>query len=341
MASWGVKIYIFPLILTLVLVYLNVARALPTFRFPITLSTSPPPPSEPVQSVELLVCLVVSFMSSTDPQKVHADSRTAAMYKRLPSVLPLLAKTVSSPDHDTYVWLREGHPHSSVLTNIKVNKLGTPLISSLFEQAEETCPASVPFIAYANADILFDSGLVDTLQMLKDWPMGRLMVVGRRSNLDMGNHHETSLDDILNAKGDLFRHDAQDYFITTRRLVDWSALPPYVIGRRAYDNALVDWGFHHATLVDATETIKATHQTLSDGNSAAHSTIHADKEYNANLPGGTWDHGSTSMAHYMTDHGSTSMAHYRTVVALGKGLVAVDQGGKQQWPTADAMRSLS
>ena len=53
--------------------------------------------------------------------------------------------------------------------------------------------------------------------------------------------------------------------------MDWSTLPPYVIGRRAYDNALVDWAFHNAVLVDATETIKAVHQTLADGNSAGHS----------------------------------------------------------------------
>jgi Nucleotide-diphospho-sugar transferase len=110
--------------------------------------------------------------------------------------------------------------------------------------------------------------------------------------------------------------------------VDWSTLPPYVIGRRAYDNALVDWAFHNAVLVDTTETIKAVHQTLVDGNHAGHSSIHADNEYNANLPGGGWD------------HGSTSMAHYRTVVNNNKELVVVDQGGQQQWPAADAMRYM-
>jgi hypothetical protein len=175
-----------------------------------------PPPQTRLKKTDAVVCFVVTFMRSTDPQKVHADARTAAMYSRLPSVLPLLAKTASSPDHDTYIWLREGNPNSTVIDNITVNEHGTPLISSLFEQAEERCPASVPFIAYANADILFDSGLMDTLQMLKEWPTQRLMVVGRRSNVDMANLHQASLDDVLTTKGDLFMEWAQDYFITTR-----------------------------------------------------------------------------------------------------------------------------
>ena len=103
--------------------------------------------------------------------------------------------------------------------------------------------------------------------------------------------------------------------------MDWSTLPPYVIGRRAYDNALVDWAFHNAVLVDATETIKAVHQTLVDGNSAGHSSVHVDKEYNANLPGGGWD------------HGSTSMAHYRTVVdPMNKIAIMGRQNTTQVWP---------
>ena len=101
--------------------------------------------------------------------------------------------------------------------------------------------------------------------------------------------------------------------------MDWSTLPPYVIGRRAYDNALVDWAFHNAVLVDATDTIKAVHQTLADGNSAGHSSVHTDNEYNANLPGGAWD------------HGSTSAALYRTVV-FDAGLAVVDKTKEQVWP---------
>ena len=208
---------IFILSFVLVIQFLHIQR----HRFPpapaLIHAPAPLPPPLTPTAVDVVVCFVVTFMRSTDPQKVHADARTAAMYNRLPSVLPLLAKTASSPDHDTYIWLREGNPNSTVIDNITVNEHGTPLISSLFEQAEERCPASVPFIAYANADILFDSGLIDTLQMLKDWPTQRLMVVGRRSNVDMAKLHKASLDDILTTTGDLFMEWAQDYFITTRQ----------------------------------------------------------------------------------------------------------------------------
>ena len=265
-----------------------------------------------------LICIVITFMRSSDPQKTRANDLTMRMYKTLPAVLPLLALSRSSPDNAVDAWLSAGNAESSILKQTQCNEHGTPLVSSLFEQAEEKCPASVPFVAYANADILFDNGLTQTLEMVRDWqPKSGIMIVGRRSNVDMAPHFSTNaqqqLRDVFNAQSELFMEWAQDYFITTRRLVDWPRLPPYVIGRRAYDNALVDWAFHNAILVDATETIKAVHQTLADGNFAGQSDIHADKEYNANLPGGAWD------------HGATSGAAYKTAPSLGRGLQILDQ----------------
>ena len=271
-----------------------------------------------------LICIVITFMRSPDPQKTKADALTMQMYKTLPAVLPLLALSRSSPDNAVDAWLSAGNAEYSILNQTQCNEHGTPLVSSLFEQAEEKCPASVPFVAYANADILFDNGLTQTLEMVRNWqPKSGIMIVGRRSNVDMAPHFSTNaqqqLRDVFNAQSELFMEWAQDYFITTRRLVDWPRLPPYVIGRRAYDNALVDWAFHNAVLVDATETIKAVHQTLADGNFAGQSDIHADKEYNANLPGGAWD------------HGATSGAAYKTTPTADGGLAIADKSGALVW----------
>ena len=271
-----------------------------------------------------LICVVITFMRSSDPQKTKANNLTMHMYQALPAVLPLLALSSSSPDNAVEAWLLAGNAESSILNQTQCNEHGTPLVSSLFEQAEEKCPASVPFVAYANADILFDTGLTQTLEMVRDWPQSSgIMMVGRRSNVDMAPHFSTStqqqLRDVFDAQSELFMEWAQDYFITARRLVDWPRLPPYVIGRRAYDNALVDWAFHNAVLVDATATIKAVHQTLADGNFAGQSDIHADKEYNANLPGGAWD------------HGATSVAPYKTMQTADGGLSIADRNGAVVW----------
>ena len=69
---------------------------------------------------------------------------------------------------------------------------------------------------------------------------------------------------------ELFQADAQDYLITFRNLIDWTDFPDFVIGTRAYDNALVDWAYHHCALLDASLTINALHQTALDGNYAGH-----------------------------------------------------------------------
>jgi hypothetical protein len=55
--------------------------------------------------------------------------------------------------------------------------------------------------------------------------------------------------------------DAEDYFIVRGAGFDWAGgVPPFVIGRVAYDNWLVDYAVHHFETVDATVTVKAVHQ---------------------------------------------------------------------------------
>ena len=122
------------------------------------------------------------------------------------------------------------------------------------------------------------------------------MVVGKRSNHNLVGPLNTQ--DISRVKSSLFIAVAQDYFIMSRSLFDWSQIPSFVIGRRGYDNALVDWAYHHATLVDATATITALHQTTADGDYAGWSN--KDGEYNVNLPHVVFDHGSTTDAHFRT-----------------------------------------
>ena len=272
-----------------------------------------PAPCAPAPPAAPLACFVVTFKQPKihDPLRAVAHVNTARMYAALaPHVVAYLAVAASSPDDSESVWLEAGNQYT--ITGVRTNEHGTPFFRSLIEQVDAYCPRGVPFVAYANADIMFNAGLVETLRSLRDWGQPRLMVVGRRSNHDLaGALAHTDIDSVSST---LFGDDAQDYFVVTRGLFgNWSELPDYVIGRRAYDNALVDWAFHNAHLVDATGSVTALHQTTGDGNSAGHSTVNQDKEYNVNLPGAVYDHGRTTHAHWYTTRCGESVCVKRRV----------------------------
>jgi hypothetical protein len=134
------------------------------------------------------------------------------------------------------------------------------------------------FYAYSNADILFDTSLVETLTMIenKTVEFDKLLVVGKRSNFIVDK--ETMINQIeelksLGTQARLFRADAEDYFITKFNGYPWDYIPDFVVGKRGYDNWLVKEAILHGIpVIDATETLLALHQTDQDGNMAGHSS---------------------------------------------------------------------
>jgi hypothetical protein len=248
------------------------------------------------------MCVVTTFKSTQEFMKQVAYQNTARMYAGLRGeIQAFLAITNSSSPYEIAMWLEAGHARGSLLTGIRTNTHGTPFLSSMIEQVEQRCHPGTLFVGYANRDIMFDHGVVDTMRLMTHWVTAeprRVMIVGRRSNHDVAG--PLSSGDVAGAKSVLFQENAQDYFWMSKSLINWAHLPPFVIGRNAYDNALVDWAFHHAILVDATATITALHQTTADGNFAGASPENADKEFNLQLPNIEYDHGTTSHAHFRT-----------------------------------------
>ena len=58
----------------------------------------------------------------------------------------------------------------------------------------------------------------------------------------------------------------------------------FIIGRRGYDNWLVQHALrNNVSVIDATKTLVALHQTGTDGNYAGHN--HPDKDYNMKILG--------------------------------------------------------
>ena len=246
-------------------------------------------------AAEVLLCVIITIKPvGTTPLKKIAHENTMQMYFK--DLAPEVQAVVAWQDNI----LRDNNNNNNNSMVLQVNQHNTPLLQSLIHNVETACPPHVPFAAYANADILFEKGgLLRTLRAART--LKRLLIVGQRRNSQIDETHANlTQHNITRMESKLFQPNAQDYFIFSRGLFsDWK-LPPFVIGRRAYDNAIVDWAFHNANLLDATQTIWALHQTTEDGNFAGHSTDNRDSEYNANLPGVQYDHGSTFHARYET-----------------------------------------
>ena len=245
------------------------------------------------------------------------------MYRNL-AVLAFLALGRGKGENELGIWRDAGYEDSTILNSTAHNPHGTPFLSSIVQQLELACPKTVPFVAYVNADIMFDNDLQQTLQTLQEWTHNtkiKIMAVGRRSNHDLSG--TLDLGRIKQVKSEMETDVAQDYFIMSRSLIKWDTLPNFVIGRRAYDNALLDWAHHNAVLVDATDTLLALHQTTADGNRAGHSAANVDREFNVELPNVRYD------------HGSTNNAHYKTAWLQGRVVITKSETNKQVWPLVE------
>jgi hypothetical protein len=135
------------------------------------------------------------------------------------------------------------------------NEHGTPLLDSAFRIAEER--ARYPVMAYVNADILLPRSLADAVTTTMRHS-DRFLIVGECWNTRI----EASLQPEAirwDAHGRKRGADAIDYFVYSRGL--YGDLPPFAIGRTVFDNWLV-WRARdlHATVVDATSTVRALHQ---------------------------------------------------------------------------------
>jgi hypothetical protein len=179
--------------------------------------------------------------------------------------------------------------------------------------------------------------LLETLKMLRHgWKRTvaagekrGIMVVGKSTNVEFqftnehlvrGDMGLASDEDVtaLGAKGEIYRSDAKDYFIYSRGAEDWAHVPDFVVGRRAYDDWLVDHAYHDAKvdLIDATSTVLALHLTAKDGNLAEHDKA-VDNDWNILALNPTtrkpvndneWDNGKTGDCPFFTRRHGTAIA---------------------------------
>ena len=190
----------------------------------------------------------------------------------------------------------------------RVGKRDLPILRSMFLHAQ-SINRTTTFYGYANSDILFDRNLVSTLEGLKNdsYRFKQLLVIGTRVNYQFKQNHEIhSLTSIYQyvRNGTLFNQNAQDYFISTHSGYPWDSIPDFVVGRVGYDNWLVATAVRrNISVVDATPTLSALHQTGLDGNFASHRYKEAsDKHVNYPLAGKhfVYSVGINKCSHFVT-----------------------------------------
>ena len=148
------------------------------------------------------------------------------------------------------------------IPQVALNEFGTPLVNSIFEEAEKA--ATTGLMGYVNADLILMSDFVGAIhRVLEQEP--RFLLVGRRWNLDIRDallfdaQWERQLKGRIAKEGVLHPHFAVDYFVFPKGVL--GEIPPFAIGRPAWDN----WILYRARsldlpIIDLTPAVTVVHQ---------------------------------------------------------------------------------
>jgi hypothetical protein len=146
---------------------------------------------------------------------------------------------------------------------VQRNQWGTPLVSDLFEKAQNLDASAT--LCYVNSDIILFDDFADAVGRVALWGK-RFLMVGRRTDVDIkekiaftGSDWARPLQIRAQTEGKLQIARNIDYFAFSRGL--YPAMPPLAIGRFWWDNWLL-WKARAlgAAVVDATRLVLAIHQ---------------------------------------------------------------------------------
>jgi hypothetical protein len=142
------------------------------------------------------------------------------------------------------------------------NEYGTPLVNSVFAEAEKVANNQV--LCYVNADIILMSDFIHAIQeVLKN--MSSFLIVGQRwdvdinEELDFSANWEQKLKSYVFKNGKLHPPTGLDYFVYTKGI--YSDIPPFAIGRGAWDNWLIYYPYSQKVpVIDITPVTTVVHQ---------------------------------------------------------------------------------
>ncbi len=148
-----------------------------------------------------------------------------------------------------------------VATQVATNSHGTPLVSDMFRQAAAIAAGDV--LAFVSSDIILTQKTVDAARLAALWSKTFMIVAQRhdvdiRERIDFDSESDRGWTEIA-AAGKLHSPGAIDLFIYRRG--QYTDMPPFAIGRTAYDNWLL-WNTvaSDIPLIDATDYLTVLHQ---------------------------------------------------------------------------------
>ncbi|MFB0552155.1 MAG: glycosyltransferase [Phycisphaerae bacterium] len=149
------------------------------------------------------------------------------------------------------------------IPNVQRNEFGTPLLNDLFLKAQTAATSEI--CVYINADIILMSDFVEALDKVGT-EFDQFLMIGRRWDIDItepvefdNEKWQEHLRMQVKMLGSIHLDRGIDYFAFRKGL--WRQIPPFGIGRTAWDNWLVYAPLSEGKdVVDATEAVTAVHQ---------------------------------------------------------------------------------
>jgi hypothetical protein len=223
------------------------------------------------------------------------------------------------------------------------NEFGTPLLNSIFAQAEKERTQST--LCFINSDIILMSDFLPAIQRVLA-ERERFLLVGQRRTLNVRDllrfedGWELRLRALAQAEGHLDNNTAIDYFVFRPGI--WGEIPPFAIGRPFYDNWLVYQANHRqdVSVIDLTDAVTVVHQDHSRAHAAGVEGLRRGPEGQRNLAlaeGYTRGHTIWDAKFKLTDRG---LQRRRSVYSLYRKLVDLVDRHPSLTPALNIVRFL-
>lgn len=191
-----------------------------------------------------------------------------------------------------------------IINDLKVNSLGTPLISDLFQQGQQL--GKGPIYCFLNCDIIIPEDFLNKVIICSN-KFNKFLLIGHRFDLEYNSsidfsdtNHKIKFWNF--AKTNAKKHGVWgiDYFVFTPGV--WEFIPDFAIGRFMYDNWLI-WQArrNRVPVIDATYDIMVVHQNHDyntnnfSGEQSVRKGIEGDE--NRKLFGNAWNFGIQDATH--------------------------------------------
>lgn len=146
--------------------------------------------------------------------------------------------------------------------DVRQNKLGTPLISSIFELGRHENDS--PFMAYVNADIILFPEMLDVIRTVAS-QAEQFLLIGQRWDLEIlqplsfDGEWVSALKRKMHKDGKLHLRTGSDYFVFPRSC--FQEIPDFSVGRAGWDNWMIYQARRQGWLaVDCSDELTIIHQ---------------------------------------------------------------------------------